>query len=494
MGIVFRQAIKTTAVIFAGAVLGALINYIYTKVFPQNLVGVSRNLLNQGAVLYIFLLMGTISLVHTFAQQYSEEDARRPVLITFSMLVPVAATLVFCIPYFLLKDFIVGRYQGFDRQYIIEFYNWLPLLGLLWSFMALLEYYLISRMKVAIATFMREIVLRIGNIGLIGLFFAGLIDFHQFVVGSVVIHLLPVSILYYLATKTKGFSVSFNWKIFSKAEIGRIVHYTWYHLLLTVSLNLTGMLDVLLLGPLSPNGLKDVAVYNLALFLISILTIPYRALTNAAFPKLNQAFVQQDPDLGSLFVRSAINLQIVSVAMWLIIMCNLHNAVAILPGAYAAIAPCVMILAIGRMADMSTGLNTEMISISNHYKFTFWLSLALLVCIAVLDRIFIPVYGLYGAAWVSTGTLVVFNLIKAGFLYQKMRLLPFTRHTAVIFASGAVIFGINYLIPAVKNPFADTFIRCAILMTGFGLLMLAFRPSPDLSSYLQQIRRNKRFL
>jgi O-antigen/teichoic acid export membrane protein len=492
MGIVFRQTIKTTGVIFTGAVLGAAITLIQAKVFPQNQLGASRNLLNQGAVLYLFLLMGTLSVVHTFAQRYDENDPRRPVLITFSMMVPIAATLLFCIPYFLLEEFIVAQYNEFDQPYIREFFPWLPVLGVLWSFMAMLEYYLISRMKVAVANLNREIILRLANIALIALFYARLIDFHLFVVGTVLVHVIPVAILFYLSTRTKGFHISFDWQIFSREDIRSIIHYAWYHMLLTVSLNLTGMLDILLLGMLSPNGLSDVAIYNIALFLISLLTIPYRAMTGAAFPRLNASFVNNDGNLESLFTRSAINIQLVSVGMWLIIACNLHNAVAVFRNEYAAFAPCFLILSIGRMVDMFTGLNTELISITNYYKFTSRLSAVLMFSILLFGWIFIPKFGLFGAAWVSTGTLVAFNLIKMGFLYQKMRLSPFTKQTGIIILCGAATYAVIKFLPALGNAIADAFVRSTCILAVYGLLMLLLRPSPDLSAFLAQVRKDKR--
>jgi O-antigen/teichoic acid export membrane protein len=492
LGIVFRQAIKTSIVTFTGALLGAAINYIYTLAFPQNLVGVSRNLLNQGAVLFLFLLMGTVSLVHTYAQRYDLNDPKRPVLITYSLVTPLVTTGLFCIPYFLLKSYVIGRYQGFDRQYIEEFYLWLPILGLLLSYMTMLEYYLAAQMKLALGASMREVVLRVLNIILIALFYSGLVDFHQFVIGTVLVHLVPIVALYYFSTKTKGFGISFNWRAFSRDELYRVVHFSWYHMLITVTANLTAMLDVLLLGMLSPAGLKDVAVYNLAIFLISVLAIPHKAMSGAAFPKINEVFVNKGSELSDLFTRSAINIQIVSVGMWVLILANRYNAAAILPPGYEAIAPVFVILSIGRMMDMVTGLNTELISITNHYKFLFRLTVLLLICIIAFERIFIPQYGIYGAAWVATLTLAAFNVVKLIFLYKKMKLLPFTKQTLVILAIGLTVFLVNYMLPVLSSPVLDAVIRSFIIVLIYGGLLVTFRPSPDLTHFISQVRKNKR--
>ncbi|MBS1614978.1 MAG: polysaccharide biosynthesis C-terminal domain-containing protein [Bacteroidetes bacterium] len=408
------------------------------------------------------------------------------------MLVPLITTALFCIPYFLAEPYIISRYKGFDRQYIEEFYAWLPLLGLLMSYMMLFEYYLVSRMKVALSVAMREVLLRLLNVLLIALFYAGFLDFHQFVIGTVLVHVIPVAVLFALSKRTRGFQICFDWRVFNRKELYQIVHYAWYHLLLTVILNLNGMLDILLIGMLSPNGLADVAVYNIALLLISFLSIPFRAMSGAAFPRLNEAFIDKSPELDSLFTRSAVNIQLVTAAMWLLIAANLHNAVAILPKGYEAIAPAFLVLSLGRIIDLSTGLNTEVISITDHYKFTFRLSALLLISIFVLDRIFIPKYGLMGAAWVATGTLAAFNLAKLLFLYQKMKLLPFNKGSLSLLFACLLVFALNFILPAWPNPILDTIYRSLLLMIAYIGLLFLLRPSPDLTAYLAQIRKNKR--
>lgn len=493
MGIVIRQTIKTTAVIGIGAALGAAITYVQPKIFSVQQFGASRNLINQGSVLYLFLMMGTVSIVHTYAQRYSFDDPRRPVLITWSVLIQAAATAVFCIPYFLLRDFVVSRYQGFDRVYIEAFYNWLPLLGFFWSLMMLFEYYLQSRMKIAVGTAMREIVLRLVNIALIGMFFAGLLDFGQFVIGTVLAHAVPVVLLLFVAGRTEGFGINFRIGVFSRQEIRDIVHYGWYHMLLTITMNLTGSLDMILLSPLSPNGLRDAGIYSLAVFLISILLIPYKAMTSAAFPKLNQAYVDGDPEMPELFMRSSVNMQIVAVGMWLLIACNLHNVLALFRPEYAPLATCFLILSAGQIINMFTGLNTELISISNHYKFTFRLSAALLAAIIVLDYIFIPKYGLYAAAWVTSGTLTAFNIAKMIFLRRKMGLLPIDRRAGVLLLAGAVLYLAMRLVPRIDGAIPDAIFRCALAGGGFGAFLLWYRPSPDLSNLLRNLRQRSGF-
>jgi hypothetical protein len=144
------------------------------------------------------------------------------------------------------------------------------------------------------------------------------------------------------------------------------------------------------------------------------------------------------------------------------------------------------------MTDMSTGLNTELISITSYYKFNFRMSLVLLAVVIIADRIFIPKAGIYGAAWVASGALVAFNVVKMIFLYAKTGLQPFSKNSIYIVVCGGAAFCASWLLPHLANPFLDTFIRSAVVIISYTAMLLVLRPSPDLSHYLSQVRKDKR--
>ncbi len=493
MGIVFRQSIKGSIVIFAGILLGALFTWGTTVVLPKSELGGLRNLLNQGAILQLILLAGAANLVNPYLLRYKADDPRRPVLITITLALPFLLALVVTIPYLLLKEPIIARYQAGDRPFVRSYYLWLLPLSLLLSYLTLLEYYLTGQLKVAAAIFMREVLLRALFLGLTALYAFHHISLHLFITGSVLIHAVPVLMLLALARKTEGFRISTNWKLFSRAEYKDILHYAWYHLLTTATLNLIATIDALMLGPLSAAGFSDVAVYVNAQFLMSILYAPYKAMATAAFPKMAEAFLADARGvLHDLFGRAGLNMLIAGTGMWVIVMSNLHNAVAILPKGYEAIIPIAFILSIGRIVDMATGLNIELISVSQHYKFNFRLVIVLLIIVIIADRIFIPRYGIFGAAWVTTGCAVFTNLVRMVFLYRKTGLHPFSKHTAAIFLCGGLAFGLGFLLPRIHQPVLDALYRSAVLFAAFGGLLLVLQPSPDLSHYLRQVRKDKR--
>src|SRR5688572_9547094 len=111
MGIVFRQSVKSSIVIFFGAFLGAVSNLIYPYVLSQTELGFFTNIIYWSALLQVFMLFGMGSVLAVFNQKYSEDDERRKVLVTPGMLVTFLSTVLFSIAYFFSKEYIIAQYQ-----------------------------------------------------------------------------------------------------------------------------------------------------------------------------------------------------------------------------------------------------------------------------------------------------------------------------------------------------------------------------------------------
>lgn len=499
MGIVFRQSVKTTIVNFTGAILGALIVFLSVKMISQQGYGFIKNITIEGSLTNFIVLLGTSQLASTFTQRYTGNDERKRVLVTICSVVPVVTTILLTIPYIIFRNEIIALYQPEDRALVGQYYLWVPVLVLLWSLMAFLDQYLISQLRIAASAFTREVVLRLCNIFFIGAFYFKWIGFHELVIASVLIYALPPVIMLFIAMRTEGFGASTNWKAFTKTEYREMAHYAWYHLLFGASLNVIGYVDSLMLAPLDKSGMGALAVYTTATYIATLMQIPYRAMIAASYPILNKAYIQNEEEtLKDLFHRSGINILIVAIAMSILIGCNLEAAVMILPPAYSAVAGLVLVLMIGRMVDMATGLNSEVISISRYYKFNFYIAIVLVVVAITLNRILIPQFGYYGAAWSATLSLVIFNIGKMIYLYRKMRLLPFTNKTWRVLVAGTVAALAGYYLPHLYGKgdnlmiFVDVFVRSGLIVVLYTLLLVGLKPSDDLNTYIKAIRSEKR--
>ncbi len=494
MGIVFRQSVKTAMVTFAGAILGAALifmsNYL---VSDKQQLGFTRNLINQAAVSSQFLLLGLQGTLSVFIHRYPADDRRRKGLITICLVVPLVFIALASIVYLVFKEHAFSLFQPQDVPFIRRYFLWLPLFVLFFAYQGVLENYLTSQMKVAIASFLREVVLRLLNIVAIVLFWYGILTFDGLVAATVLIYAVPALCMLAFASRTRGFGLLFDLKVFSPAEYREIAHFSWYHALLGASMSLMGFADSLMVASLDPKGLSTVAVYSNAVFIISVLLIPNKAMNTASFPDLARAFKDNDMVRAKdVFVRSSTNILLASVAAILVVCCNLPNLVTVLPAGFEPITLLVLIMLVGRLIDIATGMNDSLIAVSPYYKFSFYMSTMLVVFMVSFNLALIPRYGAYGAAWGTSIAFVLYNIGKFVFVYRKMGIQPFSANTLRIAVCGISAFLPGYLLPFILNPYVDTVIRSVAIFAVYVAMLLWLKPSADLETYLVSIKKNKR--
>lgn len=493
MGVVFRQSIKTTIVTFAGALLGALTVYLSTKYIPEQEYGFSRTLLSQAIVASQITLIGMHTTLFIFVNKYSVQDEKRKVLLTISVIVPVLATLIATLPYFILKNDYLTLYSVEDSIYMDRFFMWLPIYTILWAVMTVLENYLLSHLKVAISNFIKEIILRGCNILLVVFYAVAWIDFKWFMILSVLIHIVPIVLMLRVCNTIEDFGFSVKWAVFSNQEYKNITDFAVSHLFVNVSVILLIYIDQLMLGVLDKQGLVSVAVYSVAIYVLSIFQIPIRAMSSSIAPVLTKAMEDKDENnLDRLFSVSALNVLIVICGMSVLILSNVQNLASILNKSYNAVVILVPILILGRFVDSMTGFNTEILTISKYYKFNFVLTIMLLVVVIVFNYLLIPKYGVYGAAWANTIGFATYNMAKFLFVWRKMKLQPFSKESIVAIVSTIPAAVAGYIIPQIANPIADAIVRSSVIVILLILTIYYLKPSEEFNQMIKNIKEKKR--
>ncbi|MCW3124307.1 MAG: hypothetical protein JWQ38_3799 [Flavipsychrobacter sp.] len=502
MGIVFRQSAKNSIIVAVGALLGALIIWLSTTYIPNKReLGFTQGLVLWSLTISQILILGLNNTLSVYIHKYATDERKRKLLITISLFFPLLLSVLFTIVYSLFRVQIVNHFQLEDRPLMQQYFYWFPVFAVIWIYMIMLEIYLGSQLKVAAASFMREILLRVLNIVLLFLFGFNYIGFSGLVGGLVLIYLAPVCVFFLLALKTEGFGFSFRLRSFTISEYKELLHFSWYHFLLSISLTLIGLMDILLLPFYDHNGYASVAIYRVAQFLIALMQLPSKAFLPASFAVFAKAFTNNEMDKAKdLFVRSSINVLIPTVGIGVLLCCNLNNALAIIPNGYAEVIPVFYILFIQAMVNLATGMNDQVLTIANYYKFNFYLSLVLIGVQYVLIRFLVPQYGVYGAAFSTTITVVIFNIMKFFFVWKKLDMQPFSMKTVLILLAGIPAFAAGYFFPYLFEParhiyvhtFIDAAMRSTVIVVVYVIMLLWLKPSPDLSEYLSSIKKNKR--
>lgn len=495
MGIVIRQSIKSVIVTLGGVMLGGLIAVLSARFFPKHELGFRENLIKVSIWVSYLALFGFNYTVLIFGQKYPPGHEKRSSFLTLTLVVPLFISVLVSACFFIAEPFVNRIYNAGDAA-MMHRYIWLfPVLTLLTSMIAWMEGYLQSLHKTALQNLAREVIARVIYIGLVVLYAVNMIDFQVFIWLYVLLYIIPFFFLLYIAMRNPGFQFGYTTGIFTRTEIKEIFRFSGYHMLTAASTVLILQMDVFLLGPLG--GLEQVAVYSIAALAIAMLRSPTRVIGIAATPAFTQSYNEGDMDgLRKLFSRSAINMQIIGVGMFALVYVNINNIaeiMSVIKGGYSQIKPLIMILMMGQLFDMVTGLNYELIGVSKYFRFNFWIAIVLLVLVFTLNYFLIKEIGIYGAAWATTIGLLIFNVAKSGFLWKKMGMQPFSKGTLSILLSGAIAGGLAWIIPYLGNAFADGICRSILFSAVMWFLLYRSKVSPELNDVTDNLIHKRRF-
>lgn len=493
MGIVIRQSLKATVATLVGSVLGAVSIVVASRVVGQQELGFSRMLAAYGSVAGILLTVGFHAVVSVFIFRHAGDPQKRASITGLSLLIPALVSLFCFALYFFSEERLLGLFQPADQPLFRQFFMWFPVISLLVTVQAVLEGFLMTEMKITVFTTVREVGLKGGNLLLIVLYGWNVISFAEWIYGIAALYAAANLLLWFSAFRTGHFRISLQWRVFNRKELYDIFHFAGYHALLGVTIYLVGFLDSMMLAPLDKEGLNASAVYTNALFIISLLQIPYRAMTSSVTPALTEAYAQDDaPKVADIFTRSSVNIFLATLGMAVLIVANLKKGVELLGPGYELVLPLVLVLMIGRLLDAATGINEQVLSVSKHYRYSFLLSLFLAVVLFVLGYVLIPRLGVYGAAWASTVALGIYNCGKWAVVWRKTGLQPFSAATARLLLAAGLALVPALLIPEIPVWILDVGARTLVAAALYLLLLLWLRPSPDFEAFVQTLLRKAR--
>lgn len=499
MGIVVRQSIKSVIITLVGVLMGGAIAVLSTRYFAKPDLGFRENLIKVSIMVSYLGLFGFNYTLLIYGQKYPPGHSARGTFLGVSALATFLLTLVVAASYFVAKPYIAHIYRKpEDAAMVREYFVLFPLLTFFTVGIAWFEGYLQSLHKTALQNFAREILARVIYISLIVLYAMGWIDFGTFVWAYVILYLIPLGFLFYFSYRSPGFVFELKRGVLDRSEIKEILRFSGYHMLTVVSTILILQLDVILLAPLDRDGFEVVAVYSVATLAVSMLRNPTRIIGIAATPAFTHAYNKGDMSmLKSLFHRSSVNMQIIGCCMIALVYLNIDNIQSVMyliKDGYGQIKWLIMILMIGQLADMVTGLNFELIGVTKHYRFNFWVALFFMAIVLVLNFWLIRIYGIYGAAWATTLGLIAFNVAKYLFLWAKMRMQSFGKHTVVIAAIVSLASALAWAIPDIPSVWLDILVRSGLFCGLTWWALYRAKVSPELSEITRNLfRKGKLF-
>jgi len=488
MGLVIRQSFFSTLISYIGVVIGYInLLYLYPKFMQPEQVGLLRTIQDAAILFTPFAQFGLAQTIVRYFPRMVKDQRTSGSFISLMLGLSAIGFAVFFILFKFFENPILSYFEGNARE-IINYASLVLWLTLILLLMAVLEAYSRSLLKTIFPNLLREVVARLLLALLIILYFQGYLDYHQFIIGTVFAYLFCLIVLLIYLWLGGHLKLTTQFNQLDSTKFPELIQYSLLSFAGTAGLIIIGKVDSIMISGMI--GLAANAVYTTAFYMATVIEVPKRALSQVAMPLIARAFEKNDlNDIAVIYRKTSINQFIIGALLMIGVWINLDNIFQLMPRneIYQTGKWVVIIIGMGKLADMVFGPSSEIIVLSQYYKFNILLIISLAAVIIISNNLLIPEYGINGAAIGSALALVLFNTAKYIFIYFKLKMQPFDISTGKVFLISVAALGLNLLIPKFDNLFLDIFIRSGIVTIFFVTLTLLSKASPDGNSLLNRL-------
>jgi O-antigen/teichoic acid export membrane protein len=156
---------------------------------------------------------------------------------------------------------------------------------------------------------------------------------------------------------------------------------------------------------------------------------------------------------------------------------------------YSAGKTVVIIICLGKLFDLATGLNGTILTLSKYYIYDTYIMVGLIFITVTLNYFLIPIYGMNGAAIALAIATIYYNLIRYLIVWWKLGMQPFTFDLVKIIILSITIGLTISSLPTLNGnkimTVADMAYRSITLTLVYGVVIYWSKISPELNGAMK---------
>lgn len=438
MGIVQSQSIKNTFITFFGFGIGAInALFLYTNFLEKTHYGIVTTILSGANIMMPLMAFGVQNTLIRFFSHYKTEKEKEEFL-TFMLVMPLVMIIPIGFGFYFFYDSI--SYSWIVKNPTLKPFFWLiPVVGLFMAYFEIFYAWVKVHMKSVIGNFISEVFVRLIVMILL------LSVHYDWISKDMCIYCIALAYLAQLIGM-KLYAISVKKPVLRFVIPENIKDVVYYSFFIIVSGGVAVMLidfDKVMIARYL--NVSQNALYSVAIFISTVIAVPSRAMTQIVAPITAKLMVENKHDeLNDLYKKSAINLQIIGGFIMMLIFLNIKELYHLIPKDYSGGIWVVFMIGLSKFYDVLLGNNNSIIVNTKHYRTVLLFGIFTVVLMIVLNKIFIPLYGIEGSAFATLLTVVIYNTIKFYFVVKKMNLYPFTIKTLYSLGILSVCFVLFY--------------------------------------------------
>ncbi len=489
MGTIRRQSIKTTLVIATGVLLGFFLKlFVFTAYLKPNEIGLLTVLIDTANLFATFIPLGSQSIFVRYLPYFRKGNSNSNGLLFLGLFLSLTGFLIFSLFFLLAKDSLADYYSVRAPLFSDYIFYLLPLVVARVLF-TLGDAYSRANKKIVFPFFVKEILIRILT-GIAVLAFARKwFDIDGLVFWYVALYLFSGALVIFYIFRLSKVNLKPDFDKLKKDKIREILYFGLFAILTSGGSVIIRNIDSLMIITLK--SLDDAGIYSIAFFVGVLIEMPRRAISQISAPFIAEASHNNNKrQIGIIYHKSSINQFLIGSLILICVWTNIDSLFRIIPNGdiYAQGKYVVLFIGLGKLFDMSMGINNEIIQNSPYHRFNFYTMSVLGVLNIITNLIFIPMMGIVGAAIASMISISLINITKAVYIRSKLGLQPFKINSLIALSIGLLVYLMAFLLPSLNNAYLDILYRSSITAIVFFLAILLLKVSQDFNMIFNQLK------
>ncbi len=464
MGIIKRQAVRSTVINFAGVSIGSVSRLIMPLILTSSQIGVLTYLSSLSGFFYMVFTFGYNLILKKVFPEYRDDEKGHSGFLLFGVFLSLFGCLLAILTFYSLQGFLLNggeEVPSLTQQFIFL----VPYLIIFRILFINIDGYVRMQFKTIIGTFLDGFVGKVILLSALILFHYTFIGFEKFIYLYCLALALPGAVIVIYSFFITKKIVLPSRKLLN--EYPRFRVFVLFGILTGASGSIIQLIDTFMIykmsDPLEAESL--LGVYGIMFFAASLINIPSRNLRQIASVVVAEEWKNLNlKKINDIYKQSANTLLVVGSLLFLIGWVCLEPVLTFLPPEYVNGIYVFFFLGLGRVIELGTGINIDIIETSRIYKYNTYFNLVLAVLVLIFNLVGIYYYGIVGAAFGSFLAQTIINFLRGYYLYKEFKLWPFDLNLFKAFSLFLVLLALSFFL----NYEAAPIYQIIINLLGFG--------------------------
>lgn len=488
MGIIQRQAIRTTAITFIGIGVGLLSNILKPLILSKEQIGAIGLLDTTSQLFATIFCLGFPQISFRMFPLFRDEKTGHSGYFLFGVFLSLVGIVFAELSFLLTESWVLGDDANTAAVQMIAHFI-IPMIFFRILFKNL-DIYMSMMMNSVLGSFLEAFLLKFVIFIACVILWLDWIDYDYFVYIYVVAFCLPgLIIILFSFIKSRPLLLPRK-TLFENERKRDMIRYGSYGLFASIASILVLSIDQLMINKMM--GTAATGAYTVMFFAGSLVGVPARGIRRISYPILAEAWKKNDLDnISNVYTRSVQSHTVVGVFLFVMGWALIAPALTFDPRymEYSSGIFVFFFIGLAQLIDMMSGVNAEILATSARYKLNVYFNLGLGVALIIFNLFFITRWGIIGAAAASALAMLIINGMRWYYLKRKFGFQPFNMNfVKVLLIGGVLISLVSFItIPLAPLPLMVLYFF-AITIVYWGIV-LRLNLSEDIKDWLLKMKR-----